>query len=151
MQQIKIVKPAPDPYPGAVYMEDLGPEIHPPPTSSLKRRAETPPLELSPPTKKPLPPTPSKIRTSAAGARSPSWPPFPTAAAGPSTHARHSGSFSMVTQPAIPPPETQPNPSREEEHLLIYDSDDDVDQTMEDSTSPKPKPKTKGKGKGRAK
>ncbi|KAG8960994.1 hypothetical protein FRC00_013624 [Tulasnella sp. 408] len=152
MQQIKVVKPAPDPYPDAVYMEDLGPEIHPPPAPgpSLKRRAATPPLELTPPTRKPLPPTPSKIKSNAARAHSPPWP-LSSTMAGPSTHARGIGSSSMVTQPATPPHSTQPDASHKEDPLLLYDSDNGVDQMMEDSTSSKPKPKAKGKGKAHAK
>ncbi|KIO20960.1 hypothetical protein M407DRAFT_29402 [Tulasnella calospora MUT 4182] len=38
MQQIKVFKPAPDPYLGAVYMEDLGPASQPPPTPSVGER-----------------------------------------------------------------------------------------------------------------
>ncbi|KAG8932440.1 hypothetical protein FRC01_013913 [Tulasnella sp. 417] len=149
MQQIKVVKSAPDPYPGAVYMEDLGPEIQPSPTSGLKRRAATPPLELSPPTKKPLPSTPSKKKSTTVTAWSPSPPNFSNAGAGPSTYTRSVRRPPTITQPATPPPSTQADPSQEKEYVLAYDSDEDMDQIMEDSSSSKPKSKAKGKGKGK--
>ncbi|KAG9040340.1 hypothetical protein FS837_000770 [Tulasnella sp. UAMH 9824] len=166
MQQIKVVKPMPDPFAGAVYMEDLGPDILPPPIPSHKRRATTPTLELSPPKKKPLPSSPSRIRACAPKPEPESLPSYGDSVAGSSMHTAGSSSnhgagpssthaaptefSSMVTPPAPPPTSTQPDLSMEDDFFLVYDSDERPEDAMETSSS-KAKPKHKGKGKGRAK
>ncbi|KIO27734.1 hypothetical protein M407DRAFT_23046 [Tulasnella calospora MUT 4182] len=163
MQQIKVVKPMPNPFEGAVFMDDLGPDLVPPPIPSRKRRAATPTLELSPPTKRPLPSTPSKIRSCAPKIKSGSPPDYasvagpsssrvagPSSAGSSSAHAAHAELPSMMMSPALHPTSARPDRSPEDDYLLIYDLEEQPDETM-DASSSKTKHKNKGKGKGKAK